>query len=322
MPENKGKADLFALLINLALLLTVAAVVLSAYIRLSNVGLGCTDWPGCYAQLSLTQKPSAIPSTPAGAVHRLAATLLGLLVVTITYMAIRRRRTMATGLGVPLLVFILVIFLSVLGYNTPSWQNPAVALGNLTGGMTLAALLFWMSQRHHSGGTVVDNHNIEFRPWVTLGIIIVALQITLGGWASANFASAACPDLFSCQGNWASLSNLIQGLDPTRQIAIDDNGKIIFDDSVATLQMTHRIFAILALLYTGAMAFMATRLHAQLRTTGLTILVLLGIQVALGIIAVLTKLPLLLVTAHNAAALVLLLAVVNLLHLLTPSRSA
>ncbi len=320
MTLTPRKNDLFSLLINLSLLLTLAAVVLSAYIRLENVGLGCADWPACYAQLSLTQKPSAVPTTFAGAVHRIAATLLGVLVMTITYMAIRRRRIIGVSMAIPLLVFGLIIFLSVLGFNTPQWQIPAVALGNLVGGMALAALLWWMAQRAMSGGMAMTAPNISFRPWVIIGLVIVSLQIALGSWVSANFAAAACPDLFGCRGDAASISNLVQALDITRRIPMSDQAKIIFDGTQPILAITHRISAIIAVVYLGIMAIKALRLHDRLYATSIAILVLLLTQVALGVTSILTELPLLLVTAHNAAAVLLVLSVVNLLHLLTPNR--
>jgi cytochrome c oxidase assembly protein subunit 15 len=248
MTTTTHRVGLYTPLVNLSLLLTLAAVVLSAYIRLKSVGLGCDDWPSCYAQLSLAQKPSAIPTTVAGAIHRVTATLLGLLVMTITFMAIRRRSIIGTRLWVPLLAFALIIFLSVLGFNTPTWQIPVVALGNLTGGMALAALLWWMSLRSIADNTTTIAAENLIRPWVIFGLVIVSLQIALGSWVSANFAAAACPDLFTCQDDWASMSSLVQGLDISRHIAMNDTGRIIFDSTQPTLNMAHRIGAILTLL--------------------------------------------------------------------------
>lgn len=321
MINTAKRADLFTLLINLSLLLTLAAVVLSAYIRLKSVGIGCDDWPACYAQLSLLQKPSAMPTSLAGAIHRITATLLGLLVMTVTYMAFRRRGTIGTGLAVPLLAFALIIFLSILGFNTPTWQIPAVALGNLTGGMALAALLWWMSLRWIAGNITTSAAEILFRPWVLLGLVIVSLQIALGSWVSANFAAAVCPELFTCKGDWASMSSLAQGLDITRRIAMNDAERIIFDSTQPALNMAHRIGAILTLLYIGVMAIKTSRLHHRLHVISFFILVLLVAQVGLGVTSVLNEMPLLLVTAHNAVAALLLLTVVNLLHLLTPTSN-
>ncbi len=320
MTNKPNRPDPFTVLVNVALLLTLAAVVLSAYIRLKNVGLGCENWPECYAQLSLTQKPSAIPATLAGAIHRVAATLLGVLVMTITFMAIRRRGTLGTGLAIPLLAFALIIFLSVLGFNTPSWQSPAVALGNLTGGMTLAALLWWMAQRSITDSTTISTVEVSFRPWVILGLVIVSLQIALGSWVSANFAAAVCPELFTCQNDQVSISSLAQALNISRHISVNGQGRIIFDSTQPILNIAHRIGAVLAVIYLIFMAIKASTLRDRLQATSMTIVVILLVQVGLGVTAVLTKLPLLLVTAHNAVAAILLLAVVNLLYRVTPSR--
>jgi len=304
-------------LVFISLLLTLVAVVLSAHIRLGGIGLGCGDWPHCFGQIPVASATDTIPTTLAGVAHRVTASLLGLLVMVISVLAIRYRGQTGTGLSVPLLAFILIVFLSVLGFNTPAWQAPAVTLGNLVGGMALLALLWWMGQRSLTGEAVTANTGGTFRPWVLVGVAVITLQIGLGAWTSANFAGPAC-SLPACTQDWMSLSQLLQGFDLTRRLAVDGQGRIIVDSTQATLHMAHRIGAPLTLLYIGGLAVIILRKHKPLRSTCVAILFLLLAQSSFGVTAIMTELPLLLVTAHNAVAALLLLAIVNLLHRLTP----
>ena len=319
MPNRETTNSLFTFLVFLGLILTFAAVILSAYLRLESIGLGCEEWPDCFGEMPVVQARGVVPSTTAGAIHRFAATLLGLIVIAITVMALRGRRPVGIGLTAPLSLFGLTLFLSILGYNTPAPQLPAVTLGNLVGGMAMLALLWWMGQR--SVEKVSDEGAVKntLRPWALLGLLILALQIALGALTSANLAGPSCGvTLLACDGDWGSISNLIQGFDPYRRLGVDDQGWVITDSVQKMLHMAHRLGALVSFLYLAGLALKALSLGQRYRNTSITIIVFLLIQLGLGLSAVLTGLPLLLVTAHNVIAAMLLLAVVNLNHLLTP----
>jgi len=319
MTDREKTGSPFTFLVFIALILTLAAVLLSAYLRLESIGLGCEDWPGCFGQIPASQDHGLVPRTTAGAVHRFTASLLGLIIVAITFLALRGRRPAGVGLTAPLSVFALTVFLSVLGYSTPSPDIPAVTLGNLLGGFAMLALLWWIGQR--SVETIDDNAATTLRPWALLGLLVVVVQIVLGAVTSANFAGPSCTTLPGCSGDWASITNLIQGFDLFGRLNVDDQGRIISGEIQKTVHMTHRLGAVLTLLYLGWLAFRAVKQDNRLRNTAVSIIVLLVIQAGLGAAAVLTGLPLLLVTIHNAMAAMLLLAVVNLNHLLTPTEN-
>lgn len=314
--NDKSKGGIFTSLVFLALLLTFAAVVLSAHLRLASIGVGCADWPGCFGYIAVERPTGLVPASTAGAVHRLAASLLGLVVLVITLMAIRGRRPAGVGMVAPLLVFALTLFLSVLGYSTPSPDLPVVTLGNLGGGMAMLALLWWMGQR--AAEPVADAPPPGLRRWTLLALLVLIIQLGLGAWNSASFAGPACASLPDCNGAWQSLENLRQSFDPMTRLSIDDSGKVITGAVQKTVHMAHRLGAVVAFLLIGALAFRAMSLDARFRNTGISIAVLLIIQIVLGAGMVLTELPLLLVTLHNAVAALLLLAVVNLVHLTTP----
>jgi len=318
MTARNSSGSVFTSLVFFALILTLAAVLLSAYLRLESIGLGCEDWPGCFGQMPATRDHGLVPRTTAGTVHRFTASLLGLIVVAITFLALQGRRPRGVGLAAPLAVFALTVFLSVLGYSTPSPDIPAVTLGNLLGGMAMLALLWWVGQRSVATAGASDNTVRILRPWAVLGLLLLVVQIVLGALTSASFAGPSCTLLPGCNGDWASLSNLMQGFDLFGRLGVDDQGRIITGDVQKTLHMAHRLGAVVIFVYLVWLAVRAMNLDNSLRNTGISLLVLLCIQAGLGVAAVLTGLPLLVVTAHNAVAALLLLTVVNLNHLLLP----
>ena len=315
--------SLYTLLVFLSLVLVLVVVILSAYLRLAGSGLGCAEWPACYALIKSppggTESLAAAHLVPAWAtvIHRLAASTLGAMVVGITLMALRRRRRPGHNTGLSLAVLGLTVFLSVLGYKTPSPLLPWVTLSNLLGGMAMLAMLWWLGQRSVSA-TGGDARASSLRPWARVGVLMVFCQIALGGWVSANFAALACTGVPGCgafpwlDGPWRESLNLF------RVLPITDGGVVITGDIAKVIHMIHRLGAVVTFLYIGWLGWRGLRLGDRYRGTGTAMLVLLLLQILLGIAAVVFGLPLALVTAHNAVAALLLLSTVNLMHLLTP----
>jgi len=316
---------LYTLLIFAALALVMIVVIVSAYLRLAGSGLGCAGWPACYALIQshggVTSLAAAHLVAPwATVTHRLAASTLGLLVLGIVATALRRRRAPDQSLALPFALLALTVFLSILGYRTPSPLAPWVALSNLLGGMAMLALLWWLGQRSVSAAMVRDAA-LRLRPWALLGIVVVFFQIALGGWVSANFAAAACTDFPGCggfpwlHGPWRESFNL------TRMLPVTDGGAVVVGDTGKVIHLAHRAGALLVFVYIGWLGVRAVA-RAPTRATGATMLGLLALQVVLGIAAVAYGLPLAVVTLHNAVAALLLLSAVHLFHLLTPRPAA
>ncbi len=313
-------------LISLSLLLTFLTVVLSAYIRLAEVGIGCENWPQCYAQLDpgtekkgitvLTHGGQDMAYYPARVAHRYIASTLGVFILVIFVFALRKGEKHATSALIPTAIFAITVFLSVLGYYTPTRINPLVTMGNLLGGMALLGLLWWLLQREIEGAAAPPGP-AKLRPLAALALGLVVLQLVLGGWSSANYASASCPGLISCEGGMPRAEYVADAFNPLRSIALDELGQVVRSESLAALSMAHRMFALLT---AGYLAWLVRRLRPVPTLKGTMIaLSLFSIgQVAVGIGTVWFHMPLTLLTLHNCMAAGLLLSCINLLHRLVP----
>jgi cytochrome c oxidase assembly protein subunit 15 len=314
----------FTLLVSLSTLLVFVVILLSAYIRLGDAGLDCADWPACFGQIglhdnrSLAEGGPLLPPSAARTFHRVAATLFGFFVLGIAYLAIRNRKHGGPGIVLPLIILALTVFLSVLGVVTPSPLIPLVTTGNVLGGMAMLALLWWIGLRIQPQPAPDSPVVAQLQPWARMAFVVVVAQIALGAWTSGSFAGPSCAQLSGCADANFSAQNLAHGFAPNRHLERDVSGKVITDTSTPVVHMTHRVGALLTLLFLGWLGFKARADCGPLRSSGNILLAMLTLQIVLGLAGIATGLPLLLVTAHNAGAGLLLLAVVNLNHRLTP----
>lgn len=330
---KKTNNGLFTSLIFISLLLTLCTVVLSAYIRLAQSGLGCEPWPACYGQIGIEAEQQGIAIlTQAGAemshkgarmVHRFVASALGITITLITLIAIRRRLKGVPGLSIALLLMATTLFLAVLGYSTPSRTIPWITLGNLGGGMLMLTLLWWLGQRSLDSHSITPPGNAPHRSWAILALMLMALQTLSGAWVSASFAAAACDSSLICQQFWSSSIPLSDSFSLSRELTIDGTGSILLPEQQAqTISMVHRLLAVASLVYLAGFGFKLLKINAPLRATGKTLLIFLLLEIILGITSVYFHLPLTLVTLHNTLAALMLLCLVNVLHHLTPKSRA
>ena len=330
-------------LFRIALLTAVLAylvVLLGVYTRLSDAGLGCPDWPGCYGRLTaptaaaeVEDAAQAYPSSrvePAKAwkemVHRYAAGTLGLLIVLLAFVSFRERRKLSRR-GLAMFLVALVIFQVVLGMWTVTLQlKPLVVMGHLLGGMAILALLWWFVLREQHflkpvGGPASVLRRLRPRAWVALGL--VAAQIALGGWTSANYAALVCPDFPTCQGQWWPNVDFADGFVLWRGLDVNYEGGVLSLAAATAVHMGHRLGALITFLYVGWLALHTIHVGGKehLCRYGLFMLVALLAQIALGVANVLNHLPLPVAVAHNGVAALLLLSVVTFLHALHPPRA-
>jgi cytochrome c oxidase assembly protein subunit 15 len=295
---------LFTLLARLALVLVLIVVVLSAYIRLRQFGLGCADWPSCYGDLQRIGAEaggaSLSPRTAVGVAHRIVATVLGLLLLGMAVLAWLGRPRSARWPALALLA--LTVFLSALGYATPTPLHPAVTMGNLLGGLAMLALLW-----------VLAFPRLRAAPgpgWpLRLFAAAVVVQLLLGGWVSANFAAPACGALPECHGQWWPHGASWDAFDPTRRLALGDDGRVQPGPDGELIHMLHRYAGVVLLLLAAVAAWRWREARRSLRAG---LLLLVAAQATLGAALVGFGYPLALATAHNAGAALILIAAVSI----------
>lgn len=306
-------------LARIALLLVIVLIALSAYLRLTHSGIGCTDWPACYGRIGEAVTASPINTDP-GAVyarmveqgnarlswatplHRLVASVLGLIVVLLNIAAFRRRQhRLAT-----LVLLGLVLFLATLGIWSGGLHSPAVVMGNLCGGFGTLAVLGWIVF-HPDAGAAAAPAESRRAGLTVLAIVLLGAQIALGGLTSANFAAAACPTLPDCNGAWLPGAALGTALDLSRQHAVDAIGVASGGPERVAVHLAHRWGALLALAAVFAAALAGLRVGGAPRALAAALVILASAEVAVGVAAVLTRLPIGLAVAHNFIAGMLLL---------------
>lgn len=287
-------------MLGLAIALSLVVVVLSAYLRVSAAGLGCADWPACYARLGAVQEGA---TGPARAIHRAAASTVALIALGYLLVALRGRRDRAAAAA----LVTLTALLTVVGLHTPSPLEPWVTLVNVSGGMALLGVYGWLWLRPDAPAAGWSARRLA----AALGVAVVYGQIALGAWASAHYAEPACPGLL-CPRE-ASPADIADAFDPTRHLTVTD-GRITVDDASALVQRAHRLGAFVTFLYLSVLVLSAPARAGASRQAGLAVLALLLAQVALGVGASLSNYPMWAAIGHNALAAVLLLAVVRLYH--------
>lgn len=317
------------LLVNLSIALALVVIVLGAYTRLTDAGLGCPDWPGCYGHLTVPTDAEKIsvaqqlfPDAPLEhhkawneMIHRYAAGLLGILILIIAITAvIRQRKHAETPVKLPLLLLGLVTFQASLGMWTVTLNlQPLIVMGHLLGGFTTLSLLYLLRLRlkrlHLPMG---DPAARSLAGLAAFALIVVVAQIALGGWVAANYAALACTELPICEGNWTA--NLdVAGAFSVPEAVTYQYGAHDYAERM-TMHVAHRIGAIITLLVVGFMLFRGYQ-KAQssvIRSSLNWVSLALVVQIALGLSNVVFMLPLSVAVAHNLVGALLLLSLVGL----------
>jgi len=318
---------MFKKLIITATLLAFAVVILGAYVRLSDAGLGCPDWPGCYGKLSpahahqeIAEAHAELPHGPVShakawkeMTHRYLASTLGLLIVIIGVMAWVKREQLQQGLGLPLFLIGFVILQGLFGMWTVTLKlTPIIVTLHLLGGMITLSLLTWLWQRQSVDIPAVRGADAEWiKPYASLALFMVLLQIALGGWVSSNYAALACPDFPTCRGAWMPTMDLHHAFQLIRDLGMTAQGALLPAEALTAIHWIHRLGALVTLFIVGLLVVKMMRVAALIRAAWLIVLVL-SLQLSLGITNVLFSLPLPVAVAHNAGAALLLLVLVML----------
>ena len=362
----------------LAVLLALIVIVFGAFVRLSNAGLSCPDWPTCYGRAAWPvhevdvahananyERPVETHKAWREQVHRHLAATLGLMVLALAVLAARRvRGGLAITIGASVLVaaaipiymsgqhvwasvlaaigeimllayalrppspasprgdftrlsallLAVIIFQALLGMWTVTWLlKPIVVMAHLMGGMTTFCLLVFLACRASPNARIDVPADVRIKPMLIVGLVLVSIQIALGGWVSANYAALACGTNFPhCLGSWTPPTDFGEGFVLWRGIGVDYEGGVLDAPARIAIHLTHRIFALVVAGHLIALGFKLRKIP-QLHGWGMAIWVMLGAQVLLGILNVIQGLPLKTAVMHNAGAAILLFALVSLL---------
>lgn len=311
--------------------MTLVLVMLGAYVRLTNAGLGCPDWPGCYGKLSpglaAEQIEAAQAEAPAGPVslpkawkemvHRYLASLVGVMILAIAYQSLRGRgrnnfAEPRTKPGLPLALVLLVVLQGLFGkWTVTLLLKPVIVTLHLLGGMALLAMLTWLSARQLELSAGPPSMLRGLRPWALSALFVLILQIALGGWVSTNYAALACTDFPTCHGRWLPPMDFEHGFHFLRELGMTAEGEPLSNDALNAIHWAHRLGAVLTLVVVGFSGYRALHIR-DLHGYGMVLLTLLLLQVALGVTNILGTLPLSTAVAHNGVAALLLVTLVML----------
>ncbi|TZF91504.1 COX15/CtaA family protein [Cognatilysobacter lacus] len=355
----------------LAAALAFGVIVFGAFVRLSNAGLSCPDWPTCYGRAAWPTHAGDVASHAANAIrvadpskawreqlHRHLAASLGTLVFVLALLAVRRRKHgllqvlaagALVGASIPLymhaqygiaaalaiagelillagairwnnsdlarvacLALMTIVFQALLGMWTVTWLlKPIVVTGHLVGGMTTFALLLWMAWRATDLPIRLADAAL-LRRLVAVALVLLGVQVALGGWVSSNYAALACGNDFpTCVGTWTPPANFHDGFAVMRGVGVDYEGGVLDGASRIAIHLAHRMWAAIVFVYLLWLSLRFLRMPGM-RGWGTLLGLLTLSQVALGIANVKLGLPLHVAVSHNAGAALLLATLVTL----------
>ncbi|MGE0031795.1 MAG: heme A synthase [Steroidobacteraceae bacterium] len=317
----------------LAAILCAIVVVVGAWVRLTNAGLGCPDWPGCYGHIHPAQLVDRVaeinadnPERPFDyqkalneMVHRYIVGALGILVLALAALSVWNRRDPAQPRVLPWVIVVLLVLQALLGMWTVTLLlKPLIVTLHLLGGLATLALLWWLALPPERRELKAAERPV--RRLAIAAFAVLVAQIALGGWTSTNYAAAACADFPSCHGKWWPDMDFKNGFVLWRGLGIDYEGGVLDTPARVAIHYSHRLGAyltglVLLLLVLGAWRRAQTALT---RGAATAVLVAVALQILIGMNLIWQGWPLWLGTSHNAGAALLVLAMVALLRFLSP----
>lgn len=322
-----------------ALILTLVVIMLGAYTRLSDAGLGCPDWPGCYGHLDVPTSTQDVAHADANysrpveggkawreMIHRYFAGTLGLVILALALLALKRTGNPHQQRVLPWVVTGLVVCQALLGMWTVTLLlKPLIVTGHLLGGMAIFALLglclFRTRPLFHEWGTRVAT---SLKVFAGAALALLIGQIFLGAWTSTNYAALACPDFPTCQSQWWPPTDFSKAFTLWHGLGINYEYGILSSVPRQTIHWVHRLGACVIAIIMIALAvklFLQARVDRRWAALGIVLLAALTLQIALGISVVVFHLPLWVAVGHNGGAALLLLTLIAINHAAWSARS-
>jgi len=309
-------------LTTVAVCLVLVVVLLGGWTRLNDAGLGCPDWPGCYGEMVLPGSGAALQEAQARfpdqlidqkkgwleMIHRYAAGSLGILIAVLTWLGWRQRFRTGYPLMLSFGLLVLVTVQAAFGMWTVTLKLlPQVVTLHLLGGLLTLSLLVRLRQRLVSLREWTST-NVDRKPqrWVLIGLLILFMQLALGGWTSANYAGWACTDWLQCNTDAEVGLDFGRGFELMPEVGPNYEGGQLPVEARAAIQVTHRVMAVLLLAY---LFWLCWKLRfGSVGAVAQVVVVIALIQLGLGVANIIWALPLSLATAHHAGAVALLLS--------------
>jgi cytochrome c oxidase assembly protein subunit 15 len=328
----------FRKLLFFALFLTFDLIMFGAFVRVTDAGLGCPDWPGCYGKASPFGAMDAIRAEaaqrPDGPVtvfkawvemlHRYVAAGLGLIVIALAVMASRLARAapeapagaasvaaagrgpaMAPGVALAWFTLFWIILQGIFGAWTVTLKlKPLVVTAHLLGGMLLFALLLAQAVRV-AGHPPIGRAAAGYGRWASVALAALFVQIALGGWVSTNYATLACRDFPTCQGAWWPPMDFAAGFELWRRLGVSGDGTALPFQALTAIHVTHRLFAFVVFALVGGLAWRLRRIEGFERVAP-GLLAVLGLQLVTGLTNIFLDWPLAAAVLHTGGAAALL----------------
>ncbi len=314
-----------AALTALTLFLTFDLIVFGSFTRLTDSGLGCPDWPGCYGQISpfgardeIRAAEAALPTGPVTwskawieMIHRYLAMTVGALILAMTAAAWARRHTLPFSPWWPTATLLWVIVQGLFGKYTVTLKlYPAVVTLHLLGGLLLLALLVLQHEAFRRRPVTLPP---ALRRGAVAVLVLLGLQIALGGWVSTNYAVLACAGFPQCNGQWWPQTDW-SGFAPLRHLGLAADGSQLAVEALVSIHLVHRVGALVVSVAALWLALVLWRQPAAAaRRFGMALGLLTLAQVASGLSNVVLGWPLAAALAHSAGAAAMVLVMVMLL---------
>lgn len=313
-------------LVYLTWFLTLDLIMFGAFVRLSDSGLGCPDWPGCYGSISPFGASQAIHTAylemPYGPVswvkawiemvHRYVGASLGLLIIAIAWMAWRHQKALRQSATLATLTLFTVCLQGALGAWTVTHKlMPIVVTTHLLGGISVLALMTCLATRASPYPTPTAASK-AMHPWLIVALGLLIIQIALGGWVSSNYAALACLDFPTCHGEWIPEMDFQQAYTFLRPLGLQASGEPLPQKALTAIHWVHRNTAWLVFLLLGASAYRLLP-DPALRRYAALVLGLLCAQFITGLSTIFFRWPLFIAVLHNGGAAALVLSCVTIL---------
>ncbi|SMN11164.1 Heme A synthase, cytochrome oxidase biogenesis protein Cox15-CtaA [uncultured Candidatus Thioglobus sp.] len=312
-------------LLKISIVLALIVVILGAWTRLGDAGLGCPDWPLCYGQFIVPnvadgtkidgyERPVEAAKGWKEVIHRYAASLLGLVIFALFFLAYKGKTQRPQSLKLPGFTALFVMLQGAFGMWTVTLLvHPGIVTTHLIGGFTTTVLLMWLLLNQNNS-PITYRHIFKRHKWLlVITLFILSAQIILGGWTSTNYAALSCGEQFpTCLGDWWPTMDFAKAL-YWGPIGVDYEYGVLEETARVGIQMMHRIGALVTTAFIATLLYVF-RGYAHLKSNLVIIGILLVTQVVLGILNVILSIPMPIAVLHNAVALVLLLSLIALMH--------